>query len=306
MAKTNVLFSFNSYEDASSSNNPNMNHFKWTRQVANADCNEPQSMQTTVQPGQSTQLFNDSVTLSQSMDTAYGIVFVTGTTYKLSHDAGTAPGFRIDRQFGGDATTEMDVSVSGSAITYTHSGGLAPDLSNVVVGDEAIITAPFAAQNQGQFKILAKTTDSFTVANTQGAVETGVVLDVGTPILIQGSNGVQVGDRVYLPASFGAGLEGVYDITSVRPDSLNFVSTVVLPSASSVLAEIAVFSKAKKAVYIEASKPVRITVNNSSEINIRPAFMNGPGMMFLNDMVWSLEVEPIGLEAAVVFVASVE
>jgi uncharacterized phage protein gp47/JayE len=75
-----------------------------------------------------------------------------------------------------DGTTEWNVSIIPTVdydfVTYTYSGtGAAPDFSSVAIGDYVSIlaTGEFDKRNTGSYKIVAKTSSSFTIQNKLGS-----------------------------------------------------------------------------------------------------------------------------------------
>lgn len=303
MSKFNLLVSLNSYEDASSTNNANLNHFKWTRQVNNGDAAEPQSFQTVLTPGASTSLFSGVTPIVQDGTTEYELLYVSPSTYSITHDGGTFGGFRQDRGIGGDVDTEVNVTVSGQAITFTCVSGTAWDLSSVQIGDEVKVLAPFNSLNLGSFKVLSVTSDSFTIANQLGVEETGVLAVPGS-VIIMSAAGVQIDDKVQLGADFGVA-EGVYSIKSVYPDKIEIASTKTLPTMA-VQSQISVFNKSKKLLYVESASEVNLLINGNIPVKIQPNFNGCPGILLLSQTVFSLSATPVGVESSTIFVASVE
>jgi hypothetical protein len=305
VAKFNLIFSLNSYEDSASSNNPNMSHFKWTRQLSGANAEEPFSIQTLIHAGEESVIFDDSISLSQDNTTNYDLSFISNGIYELKHKSGTAPNFKTKRAIGGDPTTQITISVTGNTAKIENTAGLALDFSTVQIGDEAILQAPLSSLNIGKFIVLSKNATSITVENKL-AVPESLVFGADEPLIIQSSSGIKVGDRISLPSAFGASVEGVYSVKSVLSDKLTFVSTMTLPNLENIQSQISAFSKLKKIVYIENSKPVNITINNTTTLRSIPAFDNSPAVNYFNQPIWSLKIESVGVEGSSVFVASIE
>jgi len=303
MSKTNILISLNSYEDAASSNNPNLNHFKWTRQVITGDSSEPQSIQTLVPFGVQSTLFSSTYNTDQDSTTEYQLAYQSGNLYSLEAIGGTLPNFRYDTGLIASSDVVMDVSVSGSAVTFTQVSGTPIVTTNLMVGDEVKISNNFNSLNQGSFRLLAFTANSVTISNPSGVAETGV--DATDSILIQSIAGVQAGDSIFLPAAFGAGATGIYQVVNVFPNQLIIASNKTLPPVT-VVAEIVSFTKPKKLVYIESSKPVKLTINGSSTILLEPAFLNCPALTLLQQKVFSLSVEATEADGSMIYMASVE
>lgn len=304
MSKVNILVSINSYEDANSSNNPNMNHFKWTRQVVNGAAEEPQSLQTIVHPGSPKSLFSGVIQLDQDGTTKYDLSFVQPGVYKLSHSGGTAPNFRTDRLIGGGSDTEVSVSVSGGAKTFAVIAGTPLDLTRVQLGDEVVISSPFSSLNKGVFKIISVSANSFTIESQFAAAETRI-FGSDTPIMIQSKEGLLPTDQIQLGPEFGAA-SGIYSILSVLPNSLTFAFSGSLPALSGVSSQIVAFSRAKKTVYIESSKKVALTINGNQTVMMEPSFESSPAICLLTQKIYSLSVECVDFNSSTIYMASIE
>jgi hypothetical protein len=72
---------------------------------------------------------------------------------------------------------------------------------------------------------------------------------------------------------------------------------------------VAIYSSAKKLVYLESSKRVDLNVNGSAAGSVEPILVettSKPGMFLRSDIMWSMSVQNNSLETAEVFVASIE
>lgn len=315
MGKLNVFVHLNAYKDSAASNNPSLNAFKWSRDLQGLTADKPQSIEFCLAPGESRTLFDGQRALSSDNTTELSLLLKPGTsnTYVLRHIGGTAPNFRTLRTIGSDATTEVTVTVSGSLATFQATGGTIYSMASVNVGDEISIGTVFAPANQGRFKVLAKTADSFTVENTSAIEEGPIVLgvDFADEIRAYSSAGVQIGDKVKVGSGFNTISQGTYEATGVQDNLIEFYSSSsALPADSSVVGgDITVYSSAKKLIYLETDKPVAVQINNSQESNLEPFIESSnslPGILLKRSTMWSLTVTNNSTDMATLYFASIE
>lgn len=267
MSKMNLLNHINIYEDSNATNNPTMNNVKWTLDEQGLDLSEPCSKSLKLQSGQNLSLFSGLVAISDDGTTNYNIALKAGTanTYRIEHNSGTLPIFRVARVSGADATTEVTVTKNGPILTFTSTGGTALSLiiGGAVVGDEVRIGSKFNASNQGKYKILALTATSFQVENLAGQAEGPITLDAGfeTEIQIFSSNGVQIGDKVELQSGFSSITLGIYEITDVNPKYIDIYSIKALPAETSINTQLKIYNNSKQFIYVEANKKLSISID---------------------------------------------
>jgi hypothetical protein len=315
MAKLNLFLHLNGYADTTPSNNPNLNLFKWSRDLQSLSVAKAKSEQLCLAPGESRSLFNGTRTLLQDNTTEYELSLkpASSNTYVLKHVGGTAPQFRTLRSTGTDATTEVSVTKNGNVLTFESTGGTPFDLitGGAVVGDEVKIGAGFAVSNQGTFKLLSRTAVSFSVENPSGAAEGPITLgvDFENVIRIFSSSGVQVKDTLVISAGFSPVSQNSYEITAVTDSEIEFYSTYSLPEETVVTDDITVYSQAKKLIYIESDGKAAILVNGAAQGKIEPIISNGeakPGMLLKTETVWSLQITNDSINTVNLFFASVE
>lgn len=314
MGKLNLLVYLNAYKDPNASNNPSLNSYKWSRELQGLSADKPESIEFSLAPGESKTLFNGQRTLSSDSTTQLSVTPKPGSlkTYRLTHTSGTAPNFRTPRVSGADNTTEVDVTVNSNLVTFTSSSGTPFSLTTVLVGDEVVIGPVFASQNRGKFKVLAKTSTSFTVENPQGIAEIGV--DLGATfedeVRFFSSSGVQVGDKLSLGTGFNDIVKGTYQITYVQDNFIEFFSAKTLPENLNVLnGNVFIYSTAKRVVYLESDKKVNLEVNSIQESPLEPfidATASLPGIFLKRSTVWSLIVTNNGTDIATLYFASAE
>lgn len=313
MSKLNILTSIFGYEDENPTNNPAKANFRWTTDLQGIEIKEPKSETIKLAPNQSKSLFSGMATLSDDNTTTYDITLKPSTTntYIILHNSGTEPEFRTPRNIATDSTTEVTVSKNGPLITFTATGGTLWDLTDLVVGDEVRIGGVFNIQNQGKFKILSKTIDSFTVENSAGAAEGPATLGITyeSQVRIYSSSGVQIGDKLDISQDFSSASFGTFEITDVTSNYIEIYSSKSLPEEISVQTTLSIYTSQKKFVYIESDKKIIISINGIISNKIEPiqfGTKQKPGMFLNTSSIYSLEIENKSLETATIFFVTAE
>ena len=316
MPNLNFLVFLNSYSDPNSSNDPSLNNFKWDREINGLPVSNPLSQAFTLAPGETKILFNGSRTLSQDGTTQYStsLVPLTSNTYQLSWVGGTAPNFRTPRTTGADATTQITVTQNGPLLTFASTGGTALNLSGggVQVGDNVSIGNLFSPVNQGVYTIVSFTATSLTVINETGVPEGPITLGSGfaAQLQIYSAAGVQIGDMLVISGGFSQATQGVYVITGVTAETLQFYTTDILPVEGPITTQaIAVYSAAKKLIYLEADQKCTALLNGSNSCQVSPIVINNsvnPGVLMNTSTIYSLSVTNNSLSPANLFLASAE
>jgi hypothetical protein len=325
MPKISILNYLNAYEDASPSNAPNRSFFRWTRDIKSIFCNNPTSLDLTLAPGETRELFSGMRTLTQDGTTQYSISLVpmTTTEYQLTWSGGTNPTFRTARTTGANSSTEVTVTVNSTVVTFTSTVGTPFNLisGGVVVGDYVIIGNQFNPSNQGTWQIISMTNTSFSVVNDLGVAEGPISLGVGyaTQVQIFSAAGVQVGDTLVISGGFSPVTQGSYTITAVSSTYLQFSSVNPLPTEGPITTEdITIYFLAKKLVYMESDQDVALTINGVSGVyainplltcecaSNRTLNQYTPGMFMQTSTIYSLSITNTSINTANVFFASVE
>jgi hypothetical protein len=316
MSKLNMLIFLNSYGDHRSTNTPNHNGIKWTREISAIPTLDAGDTSTFVlAAGESRTVFDTTRTLGQNNTTRYGISLLLGSsnTYVLSAVGGSLPNFRTPRTTDADNTTQVSVTTNGPVSTFSSTGGTPFNLINggVVVGDQVLIGNIFNAANQGTWKVIAVTATSFSVANPNAVAEGPFTLGINYLSIIQifSAAGVQVNDTLVISSGFSPVSWGSYYITSVSANSLQFYTTAILPQQSSIMTEIAIYENAKKFVYLEADQLCNVSINGSTAGNVQPWIINNttvPGQYMMTATVYSMVVTNASTSGAHLMLASVE
>lgn len=318
-AKLNLLVHLNGYSDSNNSNDPTLNCFKWHREYLGLDITEPSSRAVNLAVGESLSLFSGSVSISADVTTTYDLALKTGSssTYVISHNSGTAPLFRTPKTSGADATTEVLVTKNAKVLKFESTGGTLFDLlsGGAVVGDKVRIGDKFNASNRGEYKIIAVTTNSFSIENEVGVVESNIVLDADydTQINIYSSSGVQVGDKINIQNNFSLVTLGTYEITDVSHDYIEIHSVNSLPEESGIANDpeaFVIYRSAKQLVYIEADAKLSLKINGSTITNtIEPFSVNGtikPGIFFSKSLLTSIEIINASTDSCKVYYITAE
>lgn len=314
MSKLSLLVYLNASSDASTSNNPSLSNFKWTRSVDGIPVDNPLSQQISLYPGESRSLFSGTRTLLGDGTTNYSIALkpLSSNTYVLTATSGTLPNYRTPRATGASATTAVTVTINGPLATFTSTAGTPFNFASVQIGDFVRIGNLFNQLNQGEYQIIAKNSTSFTIENESASAEGPIVLGSGfaTQVQIYSAAGVQVGDTLVISGGFSLATQGSYQVTGVAAEYVEFYSTDVLPAESGILTTgIAIYSAAKSLVYIECDQKATITINGSQTVNMEPLIINGssqPGIFMVHSTVYSLSIQNTSLSPSNVFLASAE
>lgn len=298
--------------DPNWTNNPNMNFFKWTRDIQGVNVSEPSAVKLSLAPGESQIVFSGERILLHDNTTQYEIELKSGTltTYILRWDSGTAPNFRTPRALGQDATTELIVSKNGALVTLTQGTGTAISTASIAIGDKIVLGAPFSESNRGVFTVISTTPTSISFENAIGTAES-VTLGPGyeTAIEVFSASGVQVGDNLRIYGGFSSSSWGTYSITAVYANRIEFFSPKALAEEMALTDDIAIYSSAKQLVFIESNKKISVELNNINVGEIEP-FVSctqiQPGILLKKSTIWQCRVINNSLETADVLILSVE
>lgn len=303
MSKLNLQVSLNSYADKVESNQNLLNHFKWLRSVSGVLIDNPESAEFLVPAGDTLPLFNGTVTIAQDSLTQYSISLVSAGVYRLSWNGiGSNPSFRTERAIGVDNTTEVSVVKNGSLMTANFIGGVLPNLSSVIIGDEMRL------DNVGIYKIIGKSATSVSWENEAG-VEDSFILSSSSSLRIYSSAGVQKHQTLSIKSGFSPASFGDYDIIDVAPDFLIFNSPKTLPVESDVLSPIVIYKSEKKILFIESTDEVLVTINGNEQTRVSPLVSSSgtnPGVLLLTGAMHSAEILNTSLQEVTIYYISAE
>lgn len=214
-------------------------------------------------------------------------------------------------QLGGGLDANIDLSGGFSATVM--------NFSTVQVGDSVTLGSNFNFSNQGTFQVIKATATSFSIVNPDAVVEGPITLgsSFATQLQICSSGPVQVNDVVVISSGFSPVTLGSYEISAVYENSLEFVSTAVLPQEGPITTEVVIYSSAKTLIYLESDSALDVIVNgvtvgaiqpfvaiNARQPSLPPTIIPGPFLM--KSIVWSLSVQNNGLNPANVYFAAIE
>jgi hypothetical protein len=318
MSKLVFSIFLNAYSDSYPSNAPSRSSFRWNRDANGVLASNPDSLQFTLAPGETRSLVSGERSLTQDGTTQYSIAPVPFETssYQFTWVGGTNPTFRTARVTGADTTTQVTVTLNGTVLTFTSTGGTNFSLisGGVIVGDYVTIGNEFNQANQGQYQIIGLTATSFSVVNEFGVTEGPITLGSSfvSQVSIYSAAGVQVGDTLDITGGFSLVTQGAYKITAVTDTYLQFSSTATLPTEGPITTEaISVYFMAKKLVYIESDQHVTLTINGDTGDEIVPLVGCGacevsPGMFLRTSTIYSLSITNASTTVANLFLASIE
>lgn len=216
---------------------------------------------------------------------------------------------------GGTNASVINLS-GGITIAIALSGGYLSTQFNlvsggVVVGDLVRIGSLFNAQNQGEWKIIAVTATSFSVANPVAIQEGPYTLGAGfaAQIQIYSAAGVQVNDTIVISSGFSQVSWGSYSITAVAANWLQFYTNSILPQEGPITTEVAIYESSKRFVYLEADQNCKITINGTAVGTIEPWVIyntTAPGQYMLRSTIYSMAVQNISTNGANLVMMSVE
>lgn len=296
---------------------PQLNHFKWTREILGVPVENPTSFDYTLGPGEELVVFDSQRAIGSNLTSEFEFSQSLGSgVYKLQWTGvGAAPNFRTTRNIGVDNTTQVNLSVdlNTGIVTLTTPSGTPINTTTVVTGDEIFLSdALVLPNNAGIFKIIAKTPNSVLFRNTSATDQT---VTLGTnpqsKLKIFSSSGVKKGDRVVIKNSSYPFLDNVYEIVNVLDDSLFLFSKNALPNVSASTGwELSVFSAGKQFIYLETDKTLSIQVNNvdESDLEVFSGPSNAqPGVYLKKSLVYRLVIRnKSSTDSAKVFFASAE
>jgi hypothetical protein len=295
MSTLNLLHSMVAYNDTTGgtiNNNPKFRVGDWNRQYFGLDVENCQSQNLVLGPNASITLYDGSRTTAIDGTTTFSITNTTGSTYRVYHSTGTAPGFRTARSLSSSLTTTFNVSVNNnSVVSISQSGGPAVTFGSVQVGDILYISSDslFNAGNQGYFPVIAKGANYIQIQNASAVAESNISLSTNfaSNFQIYSSSGVQVGDTAALSQGFSPVTLGNYEVTAVAPDFFEFISSDPLPLETSITTTatgLNFYNSAKFITYIETDQKcyIRFDSESTDVATIEPfAADNGVMSMFI-------------------------
>ena len=314
MSKLNLLISLFTFDDIKKTNDPQMVHVDWTRNISNLTVNNPSNKKEVLAPGESITLLNGAVSTSIDGTTQFDLTNTAGSTYRIAYDGtGTAPVFRTERALAADATSAITITKNNNATTtLTASAGTIANFGVAVVGDELRLGAAFNVANQGTHQIIAKSATTVTIKKADSIAEV-VILGAAfaADLRVYSAAGVQKGDQVRISGGFSSATHDTYEISDVSPDFIEFVSTEAIPEENDITPDtgLTIFSDAKSLIYIESDKKALVKINGDAGQAIEPRTVGSsvvPGIYLKLGTAFQIEVENTSLEPATIKHITVE
>lgn len=314
MSKLSLSVHLNVYSDSHPSNSPSLNNFKWNRAMTSLNGSNALSQALKLAPEESNTVFNNLVGLDSDSTTEYDISLkpLTSNTYRIAWIGGTAPNFRDPRSLGIDATTQIEVTTNGPTAVFTSPAGTPLNTTALQVGDYVRVGSLFSVLNQGEFRVIAKTSTSFTIESNEAINEGPITLGAGyaSQLFAYSGSGVQKGQTLVIKSGFSPATYGSYKITDVTSEYIEFYHSSALPDESGIInPDMDIYESSKQLLYIESTQKLAVTINGDSACQIEPFIVNNsssPGIFLLKSTVYSLNIVNKGTAIANVFIASVD
>jgi hypothetical protein len=275
MSTLNLLTSIVAYNDSTSgviNNNPKVRVGDINRSYFGLDVDSPQSQNFVIAPNSSLTLYDGSRSTSIDGTSTFSLTNTSGSTYRMYHSTGTAPGFRTARNISSTLDTSFNVTVNNnSVVSISQSGGPAVDFSAVTVGDVLYVgnNSLFNTYNQGYFSIIAKGSNYVQIQNDLAVAESNIALSTNyeSNFLIYSSSGIQVGDTAVISSGFSPVTLGSYQVTAAAPNFFEFMSSAPLPIETSITTTatgLNFYSAAKFVTYVETDQSCYIRFDSDS------------------------------------------
>lgn len=313
------------YDDLETNSNPQRRFFDWRRDVTGVPVESPQSQRITVDPFTEVTIFNGSRTLGADGLTEFALTVspLAPTRYRLTWTGiGAAPAFRVDRALAlGGGTVTLTLQPNTTVAVVSSLGAV---FGAVVVGDTVLVpgtstgdAALFNPLNEGTWTVLAASATTLTLARAAGAVFSGatetVSLTANTQVQAYSAAGVQAGDTLDVVAGFSLAARSTYDIVTATARYIEFFSSLPLPAETVVpgATALAVYTAAKRYVYVEANQEVAVKLNGATDERVRvepmlPGDPNGVGWFEKWGPTFSLVVRNRSTTRATVYYATAE
>jgi hypothetical protein len=264
------------YDESAPTSHPSRVYVDWTRNTSGVEVSNPDSKAFRVLPGESKTLFSGIRDTEVANDTEFDLELNTAKsgTYRMLFADGTEPEFRTDRGFAG----------SGIAFTLTVNNNATLEVAiasgdfNASVGDSVFIpgastgdaASSFSELNVGFWVVIAESARLLVLQRPVGEDFVGVSESV-TPgadeFYVFSATGVQVGDSMEVSAGFSSVTRQTFEVTSVTPLWVEFVSTQPLPLESDVTPTatgLVFYSDCKRYLRLECDQEAAVRLNGDT------------------------------------------
>lgn len=231
---------------------------------------------------------------------------------------GANPAFRPERALAasGFAVTltlnaNLTLTVTGAGPTYAAvQAGDAVVIPGAATGDPA---GPFDARNVGAWTAIAVSSTSLTLARAggwTGGVSQVVAVTSNDQILTFGQAGAQAGDQLEIVAGFAPNSRRVYKVVAVTPRWVDLQSLVAVAAETAIAGAngLAVYSAARRLLYVEVDQRVSVQLNAAAAVTVEPMVLpDGTrlGIFFKTGPVWRCVVTNLAATEAGGVVAAV-
>ena len=301
------------YGDRTSTSNPRLRYFDFTRENSGAVVRNPRSESFSIDPGATETIFNGVRTTTLVGSSAFSVALSTvdSSTYRFTWTGGTNPTFRTDRALTLNANTVTFAVLANNTVSVSVPSDATSDFSGVVAGDSIFIphtttgdsASPFSVLNAG-FWVVLGVTDSKHISlirpSTQlfEAVSEVVLLTSNSQLQAYSASGVQIGDKVDISLNFSSSTLKTFEVASVTSSFFEVVSTVPLAPETGITptaAGMIFYTDSKTFVYVETDQEAAIRCNGSTDNSQRVSPVEAgnpekPGSYLKYGPTWSLVV----------------
>lgn len=317
----NLQISSIAYQDTETSNNPQLRAWDVTYKLMGQCISKPKSENFTIQPNSDITVFDGSRVTSIDGTTQFDVLKPNSSEnkYRFKHVSGTSPEFRTARAIGIDNTSQFSISTNGPLMVLTNTGGAALATGSIQIGDILRLDSGVGCSNAnaGTFTIIAKTSNSITVNNTNASSQSFTVLDSDKfSIYSNGSNNqIQIGDKVTISGGFSQASYGTYEIVDVSYNFFDvlYAGTGGLPLESGITPNTGVkfYSSSKKFIMVACQDRCAVKCNEDTSDNsiVEPVEANNPqrpGVFLKNGSVYKLVVKNLTIYPVTISVVSAE
>lgn len=301
MPYLNVVSRILAFADVSPNSNPQRRLVDWSRNLLSIPVSRPLNQIIELEPLEEVQVFSGTRTLAYDGTSEFVLASLQGSPniYRLTWDGtGTAPVFRTDR-------TPYILNQSAGASGGPNFGYIAitpqanqtvlvtnPDCdgipistwAGVQVGDNVYLpgvttgdTAVFDSMNEGLWIVLGVTSTQLTLGRIPGTVYSAsttndiqIIYDASA-FQVFSSSGVQVGDTLDLISGFSSQALRSYEIVSVTPIRVDFISSLPLAGQTVIpgLNSFNIYSSMKKFIGIETDQEISLKLNGNTDETCR-------------------------------------
>jgi len=282
MPYLNIDYGLLIFEDKNNSKNPDIRLPDISRQIHQVPVDFDKSERTSIYTNEIKDILTTQRTLG--WDNTTQIEFARPISsedyFRITYTGtGTAPGFRTNRNMGGDATTEVTISrVTNYVARIQNTAGTAWTLGSIQVNDiikfdkdTDSVTSPFSASNKGKEYIVQATGADYIDFIDNGSIilEAGVLLGANYDDVLRviAQSPVKKGDTIQIEGSgINPSNHGRFEVVDVSSDfievinPLGYAQTVLYGTNTLVVYEYLIGF-----IHLRASGPIKIRCGGQTE-----------------------------------------